>query len=219
MPNWIRVKVQATNEVVSALKNDKGEIDFNKIILQPDIYEEFGIGVPCLSYFESFITELKNKGIGSHSARSEIEKEAEIFTNSLKKTENTFMVDNAKSLALQAFCELTVGFKDPLEWNRQHWGTKWNAETIEVNNDSFEIETAWNYPKPLLIALSKKFPDVLIKVDYADEDLGYNCGSFELKNGEFESILEDDDMGYDKAFEFACELWGYDPEEIRQERQ
>ena len=71
----------------------------------------------------------------------------------------------------------------------------------------------------MLIALSKKFPDVLIEVDYADEDLGYNCGSFELKNGEFESVLEDDDMGYDKAFEFACELWGYDPEEMRQERQ
>jgi hypothetical protein len=35
----------------------------------------------------------------------------------------------------------------------------------------------------VLEALSKRFPEDTIEVQYADEDIGSNCGSYSLKDG------------------------------------
>ena len=43
-------------------------------------------------------------------------------------------------------------------------------------------------------------------MDYADEDLGNNCGIYIYKNGE----CIHQEIG---DYEFACDMWGYEPEE------
>ena len=75
------------------------------------------------------------------------------------------------------------------------------------------FETAWNTPAPLIEAMSKKYPDLTFDVEYADEDLGNNCGTYSYNAGE----LIDEELLYygDASFEFACSLWGYDPDEAR----
>ncbi len=72
----------------------------------------------------------------------------------------------------------------PLEWNRHNWGTKWNAYDIDRRSDTeVRFDTAWSHPLPVIEALSRKFPDVVLLVSFADEDLGSNCGEYVMQDG------------------------------------
>lgn len=83
------------------------------------------------------------------------------------------------------------------EWCLGNWGTKWNAYTACVGYDEVTFQTAWNYPEPIFKALSKKFPDLIFEVEYADEDSGSNCGITAWKNGvEIERRDNKTDPGY-----------------------
>ena len=73
------------------------------------------------------------------------------------------------------------------------------------------FSTAWSAPHPVVEALSKKFPDVSFHHEWADEDIGYNCGSMDYRNGEVVSAFEPESMK--EAIAFANRVWGYDEEE------
>jgi hypothetical protein len=81
-------------------------------------------------------------------------------------------------------------FPDWYVWSNDNWGTKWNAygqdnpvNQSRGNSDPIRFSTAWSTPYPVMVALSAKYPDLTIRVDYADEDAGSNCGFYVLKNG------------------------------------
>lgn len=79
----------------------------------------------------------------------------------------------------------------PLGWSVNNWGTKWNAYDIErLSASSIKFNTAWSHPTPVVHAVSKKFPDEIIQVTYADEDLGFNLGEYLIKDGESTPVLE-----------------------------
>lgn len=103
-------------------------------------------------------------------------------------------------------------------WSIENWGTKWNAyemsieprengltELRENGLTELRFDTAWSHPYPVIEALSKKFPEAEIQISYADEDLGYNLGKYEILNGARRD-LEDLDFGSDEANEFAAQL-------------
>lgn len=69
------------------------------------------------------------------------------------------------------------------DWCIQHWGTKWNAYDIAYEDDSLYFDTAWSTPLPIWEELSKRFPELEMLVEYADEDIGNNCGILRYKNG------------------------------------
>jgi hypothetical protein len=70
-------------------------------------------------------------------------------------------------------------------WSCENWGTKWNAyDTYRIDDDQITFNTAWSAPIPFFEALSEKFPEYLIEVTYADEDMGHNCGTLTLEQGE-----------------------------------
>lgn len=104
---------------------------------------------------------------------------------------------------------LDYGFDTWYDWSCANWGTKWNSSnTYVVDDNNVEFDTAWSCPFEVLKALSKQYADIEIYVEYADEDLGSNCGYFTLQNGE---IIENVDM--DGDLEFAMEVKGYSEEE------
>lgn len=99
------------------------------------------------------------------------------------------------------------------DWNIKNWGTKWNSmHTTIINGCEVEFETAWSCPLEIFRALSKQYPDVTIYVEYADEDIGSNCGKITLKNGKVEEHIE----MYGNT-DFALDVWGYDKEEWYEE--
>ena len=97
------------------------------------------------------------------------------------------------------------------DWCIEHWGTKWNACDATWEGDNFVcFNTAWGAPEPVYQRLSELFPDIEFSVLFADEDLGNNCGTIDYSDGHFSTVYED-------SLEFACDVWGYDYEEMREE--
>jgi hypothetical protein len=104
------------------------------------------------------------------------------------------------------------------EWNIQNWGTKWNAyETERRSATELKFETAWSHPVPIMEALAERFPNAIIEVKYADEDIGSNVGHYRIVKGELRPV-EEFEQGSEKANEFASQLnYGCSYAEIRAE--
>ena len=73
------------------------------------------------------------------------------------------------------------------EWCIENWGTKWNAlrPTIEENNGYrvvYHFKTAWNPPTPVILQLSKLYPENEITLEYYEMGMQF-CGSMRVKNG------------------------------------
>ena len=95
------------------------------------------------------------------------------------------------------------------DWCCENWGTKWNAsDTYIIDDNEIEFSTAWSCPVNIFKELSKQFSGVEIAVDFADEDIGSNCGKITFLNGEIEEYID-----MDGNTDFALEIWGYDKEE------
>lgn len=94
--------------------------------------------------------------------------------------------------------------RDWYDWSCANWGTKWNACDTVVDFNVIEFETAWSTPVPVFVELSKRLKDISIIVHYADEDIGSNCGSLVIVNGEVSECEPSNPR------QFACNLWGYD---------
>ena len=119
------------------------------------------------------------------------------------------------------------GSADWYDWRCKHWGTKWNAccsvlgresvcavdflDSKETVLTTVSFETAWSAPFEVLDALSKMHPELKILLEYADEDLGSNCGVVLYKNGEaIDGFLPET---YKEGIELALAIKGYSPKD------
>ena len=119
----------------------------------------------------------------------------------MKKKELTEALENY----IKGFFNIKrYGERDWYEWSIENWGTKWNAGDTVVYSDVIEFQTAWSTPIPVFVELSKRLKNVEINVDYADEDIGSNCGSLLIINGNVHQFEPDNPR------EFACNMWSYD---------
>ncbi len=101
----------------------------------------------------------------------------------------------------------SAGDDEWFAWERANWGTKWNAyKTPDPRDmaDTIYFQTAWQGVPKLMLALSCKFPRLLIWYCYADEDIGYNVGGRTFWAG-VEGHYEFDDAS-DLAYELALDL-------------
>jgi hypothetical protein len=107
---------------------------------------------------------------------------------------------------------LEYGADSWYDWCIDNWGTKWNATEGTIGENYLEFETAWDPPFPVIMELSRRFPELIFNHEWADENLGYNCGWRSFRNG---SVLDADAFeDDDEAHEFACTLWGYGPDDV-----
>jgi hypothetical protein len=128
------------------------------------------------------------------------------------------------------------GFSSWYDWTVENWGTKWNSseiawDTQEEKKAGVQFKTAWSAPMPIIKALTEKFPNASIRIEFADEDIGCNCGYIEYDNGKItkwdpDAIIEEAKCNDDEkrakairneAIKFACDMWGYDFEEYLSE--
>lgn len=70
-------------------------------------------------------------------------------------------------------------------WCTENWGTKWNTYcNSSIDSNTISFKTAWNFPEPIIIELSKMYPDLKIEVWWADEDIGRKAGHSVYVGGE-----------------------------------
>lgn len=216
MPNYVKARItvhgrrelidQLVEQVKSTYKDEEGEeheilFDFNKVIPMPEsLYiADSSDGNMGMRYIMALAKEdfVKTKeDLKLIDSMNEIkEKEPERFDE---------IIDTGKKY-LHNIAE--YGYPTWYRWSVNNWGTKWNACDIESDgNGSFEFETAWSFPYPVIEKLSSMYPELEIDFMYADEDCGYNTGRGTLKGGE-EIDGEYPDGGSDRAYEIYSECW------------
>lgn len=101
-----------------------------------------------------------------------------------------------------------TGYYNSMDFQREEWGTKWNAYNDEIiDAENIKFETAWNTPFNIIVKLSKKYPEDIIKVSYANEDLGFGCGYFEMKDGKEITEKSDHAPNYDQSTDEEKTQW------------
>jgi hypothetical protein len=198
---------QIKNEILSVDEDGNiRHIDFNKIVPMP---ESLNItsgsttdnGLAILKYREGDPTRI-NEMMGYQWAK-EFSTPEDLINHMLEK--GSANLEEAQK-ALDN--ENLYGHRDWYSWSNANWGTKWNAyDTNESGDDGVYFDTAWSNPYPVMEALSRKYPDVVFHVRFADEDFGHNVGEYSLKNGDviYENIPEG---GTEEAYEMAGDITG-----------
>lgn len=98
-------------------------------------------------------------------------------------------------------------YADWYEWSPVNWGTKWNAYSVNVSTDMVEFNTAWSCPNPVVRKLAEVVPGPW-HWDYADEDIGNNCGTWACdQSGVVAHRVPTDPV------RFGCRITGRDYEE------
>jgi hypothetical protein len=228
MPNYVTTEITASKKVLDYMLDKEGEVDFNNIIPQPEAMDYDFNGVPCNSenYASIFFKvegeedqwrrdfrireEEKIKRILDPYLLKYIKK-VQDFTEEEFEVFFTYLSENPIASLEYGESEFLHMVKNKYKTNYLHtmdfqidcWGTKWNAMNTEVEEDYIKFQTAWAMPKPVVFTLSEKFPEELIKIKYADEDLGFNCGSFTIKNG----VIIEQDIGNNKHDDESRKKW------------
>lgn len=228
MPNHVvnRISLKGDPKVIRAMlesvKSDEygiGSVDFNKIIPRPESLNiEAGSRTDQgLKAYRDFI-DIYNLGRSAENALKALE-------NIPKESEEAFLrirTDirrNEWELGKAAWNNIRkYGAPTWYEWSISNWGTKWNAygygeDTVGYQDgDELYFQTAWSAPHPILEKLSEMFPEIEAEHEWADEDIGQNCGRYCYKGGErTEEYIPE---GQKESVEFACKVWDYDPMDL-----
>ena len=102
----------------------------------------------------------------------------------------------------------------------EKWGIPSDPEEMDwvlYHNQTileYQFDTCNKTPLPIFEELAKKYPDYVMRVEYASDDYGENCGIYKKAQGSSELVFEE----ADEPLIFACEIWDRDPDEEMAER-
>ena len=218
MPNHVTniIKIEGNpariKAVFEAIKNDEyglGSIDFNKLVPMPpelDI-EEGSQTKRGLKAYQDFIEVYTFNG----------KKEDFDLLNIPEKSEQAFLrvhpdIDQTEwKLGKQAFQnQQKYGIPTWYKWRTRNWGTKWNAYGyeggVQFDGKTLQFLTAWAPPTPIVEKLAAMYPDLDVVHQWADEDIGYNCGEIEYHNGSPDGEFYPTGQ---EAVDYANGLWGF----------
>ena len=215
--NGDKRQIDAMLNKIGSAEYGTGTIDFKKIISMPETLNiEAGSRTDHgLKAYREFI-EVYTAGRSDKEALKALE-------NISTESENAFLCQRTDikrdewELGKTAWQNIQkYGAPTWYEWSITNWGTKWNAYGYEEGTDysacdELTFQTAWSAPHPILRKLSEMFPEIVFKHQWADEDIGMNCGERCYLGGE--KIDEFIPEGI-RATEFALEVWDYDPLEL-----
>ena len=179
MPNYVKNAI--TFKTTKGLEKFKkaympnGEFSFNSIDEMPaslDIERSY----KSLFAFEFYASKNNIEGpqpvLTSHQTPEELEKEY----SSLSEGEKEYCLKLGEQMASNL---KEYGYADWYDWRLSHWGTKWDAMEVWIDEKTHSIifQTAWSAPMSIIEKIAKKTRS-MFTFSYADEDLGQNCGVF-----------------------------------------
>ncbi|MBM24423.1 MAG: hypothetical protein CL760_01770 [Chloroflexi bacterium] len=228
MPNYVTTEIIASKKVLDSMINKENYVDFSNIIPFPEDMDYDFNSVPSASesYASIFfkVEHEENEWRRDFRIREEekikkeldpyllkyikkvqdfTEEEFEVFFTYLSENPIASLVNGEIEFLHMLKNKYKTNYLHTMDFQRDCWGTKWNAMSIETKEDSIKFQTAWSTPTPVLLALSERFPEEIIKIKYADEDLGFNCGSFTIKNG----VIVEQDIGNNKHDDESRKKW------------
>lgn len=184
MPNWTYNRLHASPKVISAILNDKGEVDFNTIVPEPrvlDLVENLqGNYKPYLRLLHKELGDPLTDYYKDHSTN---------VINIIKDAVATFPLSILKEI--QHLYEHT-GVSNWYDWHCKYWGCKWNASndfgSYDGTESEVEFETPWCPPEAFIAKLFEKFPDEDILWHSDEESCAFSV-NFTNSHG---SVIEED---------------------------
>lgn len=177
MPNWITNKIRTKPEVIKAMVNAEGHVDFALLSPFPGEFPWNFVS----SAAEQLAQIVAGVPVSDHPAIAALER---------SNRSRASLADLGRDEDFEQFVQMLrnhrkCGFLHSMDFARATWGTKWNACESKVDEPAglASFDTAWSCPMGALAALSKRFPESRIHVTYADEDIGSNCGTYTLHAG------------------------------------
>ena len=209
-----------------------GTIDFNKITPMPPSLD-IESGSRTIEGINLYLTSI-NPAV-SHFGEQKMQEEA--FRALLKELGKPYMFSDVKPNLSQEEIDKYIKYtsaeellqmgKTAVENRLQYgattwydwrirsdtWNTKWNSYYPEAycGGDEIVFQTAWDAPHPIIEKLSRMYPEVTIRHQWANEDYSQQCGSRTYRNGEI--IDFDIPHGNVETIRTAAEIWGCDLEE------
>lgn len=100
--------------------------------------------------------------------------------------------------------------------NMVRWGSPNNAEypVLDFEEQVMHFNTALSHPFALIRCLSRMFPDEAFKVTFAEENPGYNTGSYTISKGDYLSYERPAD-GSAAAYCLSFEHWGHSKDYVK----
>lgn len=201
-------EVKVVLERIAEDGKEPGIIDFNKIRMMPETLDVES-GSNTQTAIEAVLKALEHDSCYWTSQKLGSMTDEE-FKRRSKQSGKSF--DELRRLGLQYITnKVLYGHTTWYGWCCENWGTKWNAYERGCDGDTIYFETAWSAPHPVIEELARLSDTIKIEHEWADEDIGSNCGRRFYENGEcVDEFFPNDGR---EAIEFACNLWGYDVDE------
>lgn len=190
-----------------------GELDFNKIVPRPESLNltDGSITINAITYAISQMSQDEQSDIDTmlkESGNRSIRGFGDL--DWANDTAKRYEPNEAEAkLGIKTFADLGNAYLNNIKehghatwcgWSIDNWGTKWNSSEFQCDDSRMAFLTAWSTPDEIFIALSNLYPDEQFYVEYANEDIGNNCGWVCFENGlEVNCSIEGDD--------FACDVW------------
>lgn len=199
MPNHITNVVkfvapaERAAEVRAAIKGAEEVFDFNSLITMPQGLRNFS---PCST---TICIAKAAEGVGTP------------FDVQIAERDRNSPHISAAGVARCRENIRLYGFAYWYDWAIDAWGTQWGAyNQSEDGPDTIRFDTTWSCPRRVFDILAARYPDVEIVVEYADEDIGHNCGRLTYRDG---ALVEAWAPEGEEARAFAYEVKGWDPDE------
>jgi hypothetical protein len=110
-------------------------------------------------------------------------------------TKQPDLTDNTSNVLMALITNTKIGGSDWYTWNHDNWGCKWDARDVDVVSEKegeicYNFSTPWSEPKEALVALSKRYPELLVRNEW-EEEQGYGA-IVEYQGGRIISLEEFD---------------------------
>lgn len=227
MPNWVRNKLTIDDEnyekIVESICNEDSKLDFEKIVPMPESLKITSGSITQKS-LDAFMHSIENSAEyrvyenllyeHKYKARRMTNEEFEDFIETTIG-DHVFFDDNKAlnskdevlSFGKQVADNLIkYGCMDWYDWSIAHWGTKWNADTIEISENTILFETAWSPPIQAMQELTRKYPKAVFTLDFSDEQICVDCGYIIFTNKQIKDYKKYPDFSK-LAYEHGFELW------------
>ena len=190
MPNHVTTKLRIADlgganlaDVQASFLNDNRKIDFNVIGEMPKCLQGFEPHSGIISRAEMALGLMQNPDSDPENFIARLH-----LSNGIRDATTKAKVEDIPAIVRAISNHAECGYTYWYDWANDNWGTKWNAyhqpdDGFAEDETEFEFQTAWSHPRGLIETLSARNPSVVFQIEYADEDLGSNCGSYNLIGG------------------------------------
>lgn len=195
MPNHITNILKCDADIVSSLTNGERLVDFSSVVPMPEGLSS----IVCEGRAQS-LAELLTGGTKLNPASDDLLGGLQL-SNAISLLQGGAIQKFPTEEAFENFiamlqCFRKCGYISWYDWSVSNWGTKWNAYEVEIIDGGVKFQTAWSAPHPVIAALAGKFPESEIHHQYADEDIGSNCGHIVYHGQSREDLLISDKVDF-----------------------